>query len=55
MQNSFLSVYTATPSLEDYEQMYIVHSGFAREIKNKKRVPLRAMKTFIRMKLGRTT
>ena len=26
---SFLSVHAATPSLEDYEQVYIVHTGFA--------------------------
>ena len=25
----FLSIHTATPSLEDYEQTYIVHTGFA--------------------------
>ena len=25
----FLSIHTATPSLEDYEQVYIVHTGFA--------------------------
>ena len=25
----FLSIYTATPSLEDYEQAYIIHTGFA--------------------------
>ena len=25
----FLSIHTATPSLEDYEQAYIVHTGFA--------------------------
>ena len=25
----FLSVHTATPSLKDYEQVYIVHTGFA--------------------------
>ena len=25
----FLSVHTATPSLEDYGQVYIVHTGFA--------------------------
>ena len=24
----FLSIHTATPSLEDYEQVYIVHTGF---------------------------
>ena len=27
--NVFLSIHTATPSLEDYEQAYIVHTGFA--------------------------
>ena len=25
----FFSIHTATPSLEDYEQAYIVHTGFA--------------------------
>ena len=25
----FLSIHTATPSLENYEQVYIVHTGFA--------------------------
>ena len=25
----FLSIHTATTSLEDYEQAYIVHTGFA--------------------------
>ena len=25
----FLSIHTATPSLEDYEQAYIVHTGSA--------------------------
>ena len=25
----FLSIHPATPSLEDYEQAYIVHTGFA--------------------------
>ena len=25
----FLSIHTATSSLEDYEQAYIVHTGFA--------------------------
>ena len=27
--SSSLSIHTATPSLEDYEQAYIVHTGFA--------------------------